>query len=293
MALDQQRVCDHPRKVQKSLQKLRKDTSADRVHKLRTGSRQLEALAHSLRLDSKKNERRLLKRLKPIRRRAGRVRDMDVLTGLASRPEFTADRACSVQVLEHLGDERALHARKLQKQVRRSRTPLEKRLKRSRRFLKKSFHRSNQVAEKWAAEAAARALQLEAELRDWPTLNRKNLHPFRLKVKELRYILQLAQGHDTEFVDLLGEVKDAIGQWHDWEELEAIAKEASDHQGCQLLKQIHLRAESEFRRALELSNRMRRQSLSPRSHRSPRRSDKKSSLGIGRPALLSASALAA
>jgi CHAD domain-containing protein len=51
-----------------------------------------------------------------------------------------------------------------------------------------------------------------------------------LKIKELRYVLEMADGpRNQEFIDRLGEIKDAIGEWHDWEELIAITVEVLDH----------------------------------------------------------------
>ena len=67
-----------------------------------------------------------------------------------------------------------------------------------------------------------------AELREWPRLNNLNIHHFRLKVKELRYVLQLFPGADPGLVDSLAKVKDDIGDWHDWQQLLAIAREVLD-----------------------------------------------------------------
>jgi hypothetical protein len=80
-----------------------------------------------------------------------------------------------------------------------------------------------------------------------------------LKVKELRYVLQMAAASDREFVAVLGEVKDAVGEWHDWEELGGIAAEVIQHRGCDLLKQIRSAAERKFQHALTLANRIRKQ----------------------------------
>jgi CHAD domain-containing protein len=80
-----------------------------------------------------------------------------------------------------------------------------------------------------ADRAAALAFEVEGELRDWPALKRINLHPFRLKVKKLRYVLQMADDSDSRFVQALAEVKDDIGEWHDWQELSAVAKKVVQH----------------------------------------------------------------
>jgi CHAD domain-containing protein len=66
------------------------------------------------------------------------------------------------------------------------------------------------------------------ELSRWPALNAENLHPFRIKIKELRYILQLVQDADLKFVDALEKVKQKIGDWHDWQELYRIAAQLLD-----------------------------------------------------------------
>src|SRR5205085_7992845 len=69
---------------------------------------------------------------------------------------------------------------------------------------------------------------LITELSHWPDLNENNLHLFRIRIKELRYMLQLSQPADTRLVDALGEVKDTIGEWHDWVELLKIAGKVLD-----------------------------------------------------------------
>ena len=56
-------------------------------------------MLHALHLDSNKNERGLLKALKPVRKKAGKVRDMDVLTGFASQLHTNRDHECLVRLL--------------------------------------------------------------------------------------------------------------------------------------------------------------------------------------------------
>jgi hypothetical protein len=57
-------------------------------------------------------------------------------------------------------------------------------------------------------------------------------------VKELRDVLQTAEMKDDEaFVEALGKSKDAIGEWHDWEELIGIA-EVGRGQDCQLMSEL-------------------------------------------------------
>ena len=294
MALAANRLQKRIKKLRKLVKRAGKDVSADQVHKLRTGTRQMEATLHFLEESCRKNERRLLKALKPVRQKAGKVRDLDVFIELAARPQPLSDTKCSIQVLEHLQSKRKKKARKLKKLARRDATKIRKRLRRSLRFLRKSLQSANgnSGTRRWSTQAAALALQLELELRDWPALNRKNLHPFRLKVKELRYLLQLAPDGNSEFVGALGKVKDAIGQWHDWEELSAIAEKTTQHAKCPLLKGIHQAAAHEFERALDMANRMRKEFLEL-SRRKGRSARSRASTPFPEPALRSALPLAA
>ena len=63
-----------------------------------------------------------------------------------------------------------------------------------------------------AANATAAASRLSAELAVPTQLNKRNLHPYRLKVKELQNILLMAEAPSRpRFVEDLGDVKDAIG----------------------------------------------------------------------------------
>jgi len=102
--------------------------------------------------------------------------------------------------------------------------------------------------------------ELRTSLGQPARLNRSNLHSYRLKVKELRYVLQLSEEkHFEKFVNQLGAVKDAIGEWHDWEELGAVAADVVD-QGLQskLAKQLKEITDERFRKALSITNSMRK-----------------------------------
>jgi hypothetical protein len=114
----------------------------------------------------------------------------------------------------------------------------------------------------WPIDAVVAALQLSNKLSRWPTLNSVNLDSYRLKVKELLYLLQFAKKGDEYLVKKLAQVRVAIGEWHDWQELARIAGKALHHQSqCNLLKQIRTRVQTTFEHAVEIANKMRKQSL--------------------------------
>src|SRR6266568_303823 len=262
----------HPAKLQKPVRKLRKmlnkiprKPAPEQVHDLRTLIRRIEAMFRAPMIESKRNQKRLLKALKPVRKKAGKVRDMDVLTGFASKLRPDGDEECLVELLEYLGAERYKQARKLHREVQWNRKAIGSRLKRSSEYIEKVLAHSQQHSEKeteWPIDAMSLALQLSNELASWPRLDAGNLHPFRLKVKELRYVLQLAKNPDADFIESLGEVKDAIGEWHDWEEFSGIAGKVLDHgPGRNLIRLIRSTAKEKFDHALSITNRMRQKYL--------------------------------
>ncbi|MGH9516081.1 MAG: CHAD domain-containing protein [Terriglobales bacterium] len=270
MAIDAEKIHKSVRKLRKVATKLSKEPSPEKVHKLRTTARKLEAIFSALSLDSQKNERRLVRKLRRIRKRAGKVRDLDVLTGDLATVHLEGETDCQVRLLEHLGGERQKQAGKLRNLIRDNRAKLKTRLRRA----SASFDQALQNTESHAASlAAAESLRLSSELELPKRLNKGNLHSYRLKIKQLRYVLQLAPGHPT-FVDDLGEAKDAIGEWHDWEELIAIANEVLDHgSNCKLTRRLKETADSKFAHAHRVAENLRRTYLrsSSQSRKGPHR----------------------
>jgi len=130
------------------------------------------------------------------------------------------------------------------------------------RIVRDSRKKADSTAE---PAAAAKTIQLSSELQKPARLTRNNLHAYRLKVKELRNVLQLSNGtRNAKFLKRLGEIKDAIGEWHDWEELIAIAKQQLRHEGpCRLLKHFKATSDSKFKRALSVTNEFRKDHFVP------------------------------
>ena len=93
---------------------------------------------------------------------------------------------------------------------------LRRRLRRSRARLQKLLlDEQTQNRPSPTLTAMATALELSSKLHTPVRLDRRNLHSYRLKVKGLRSVLQMSDSADSQpFVKKLGEVKDAIGEWH-------------------------------------------------------------------------------
>jgi CHAD domain-containing protein len=170
---------------------------------------------------------------------------MDVLLDFASSLSEQRDGECRVQLLEYLGHRRVQGARKLHRVVVRRRRAATRSLKRCASTIKRNFERERSRMQ-WSADAAAAALELSGELANWPKLHAGNLHPFRLKVKELRNVLRLS-GEQGGLIDELGEVKNKIGEWHDWTELAKIAEDVLQHaNGCEVMAEIRARTRQLF-----------------------------------------------
>jgi CHAD domain-containing protein len=289
MPLDLVRIQKSVRKLKKFVKKAPTQPTPEQVHDLRTNARKLESTLHALSLDSNDTERRLLKSIKRVRRRAGRVRDMDVLIGHVCTVKADGEQDCEIQLLEHLAIQRRKQAKKLRSTVVKQSDMLKRALRQEAAELENLLQDGKPTEA--AAEAMAHAVELTTELNDPPRLNKNNLHPYRLKVKELRYVLQMAETNDQPaFVKDLGEVKDAIGEWHDWEELIAIASDVLDHgSGCKLLRKFKENSEEKYEQALALATKLRRTYLKASARNKSSNSD--AGEPLSRPVLVATSAL--
>ena len=263
MALDRQQLVKPVKKLRKLVNNLDAEPTPDKVHDLRTNTRRFEAEFGALALDAQGVRKSILKNLRRCRKEAGKVRDLDVLTSYAATIHLKGEEECSVRLLEHLGAQRRKYAKRLYAEVRRRRSVVRRDLKSMPPLLTRLTRpnvddSSPDVGPSAAATAVTLALQLGSPRR----LNRGNLHPYRLKVKELRNILRMASGPDSRFVDDLGKVKDAIGEWHDWEELVSIGQKTLDHGNqCELVAELKRISGRKYEDALALARVLRRDYL--------------------------------
>jgi CHAD domain-containing protein len=242
------------KKLRKALKSLPADPTAEDVHELRTHTRRLEAIVDTFLLDRKKKTRHLLKAVTPVRKAAGEVRDMDVLVGkvLALAPDHSNDSL--VRLVEHLGEMRLEGARQLRHTVAAHRKDARRSLKDYSRLVGRQFPGKAQVV----SSAESVPTHLATELANWPRLNPENIHPFRIKIKQLRYMLQLSEQADKDLVNALGSVKDEVGDWHDWQELARIANQVLDPEGDRgALKRIAEIGDKKLRHALAVANSVR------------------------------------
>jgi CHAD domain-containing protein len=282
MALDPKAVHKPFRKLGKLLKNFPDPPSEEDVHDVRTQTRRLEAICDAFHLENKKVGSRLLRSLKPIRKAAGGVRDMDVLIDLTASLDPENHASCRLKLVEHLANRRTKAAKKLMKTVNDAESDLKPLIKHCRQLAESGLdavgstdpkeEKERAKARRKSVESMASSLEIEQELRDWPKLSSDNIHPFRLKVKELRYVLQLGRHDDSRLIDRLGEVKDQIGRWHDWDQLAGIAAKVLDHgASCPVNARIRETTKQELQKALEISNQMRAEYLAADSSRRPKK----------------------
>ncbi len=99
--------------LHKLLKRFPRQPLPEDVHRLRGQIRTLEAIGDALTSGRERKVRRLLKALILISKAAGKVRDMDVLVGLACSLPTSRKDECLVQLLEYLGERRFKAAAKL------------------------------------------------------------------------------------------------------------------------------------------------------------------------------------
>jgi CHAD domain-containing protein len=260
VALDQKQLESLFKKLRNRLKKFPRQPAPKQVHKLRTRSRRVEAALEALSPDGKGGQKRLLKVLDRVRKRAGKVRDMDVLTSyLTGRKVPESENDCLVVLIEHLGAERSRQAGKLRKAIKQDGVELRRHLRKyAQKIARMAAHADGGTSGREpdpVAHAITEAVQTSSDLAA-PRLGPANLHQYRLTVKRLVNVLEMAKDEDQDrrLVTDLKRVKDAIGEWHDWQVLEEIAGNVLDHNGCRLQSLLRATVRQKYQEALSTAN---------------------------------------
>ena len=222
------------------LGQLSKDRKQENVHRFRTNSRRLEALVSDLAPESR-NKRKVLKLLSQLRKKAGRVRDLDVQIAFLKELKFPDRQHHRAQLLHTLAEEHARRSRKLAKHFDREKIQqLRKRLERVEPLL--ALHDLDPL------RLAMNRLPKPGHM----PLTEKTLHAYRIAAKQARYIAELGQGSPRAelFIAELKRAQDEIGQWHDMlklsERAEALFGGVHDSALVSLLENL---SRSRFKRA--------------------------------------------
>ena len=245
------------------------DAETDAVHRVRTGSRRLQAMLESLLREAgqpaealREPTRLWLRQLKKIRQAAGAVRDLDVQRKLLEGWIGNVADGSQAGPLQHqagaldgwLKDQRKRLAHGMQKEMSR----------RQQRLLEQQdglfaaisgLHRG-----KTAAMRPADAVALDEFVRScdaMPVLDAENLHDFRKATKKARYVAEAGSEEPTSVAKALKRIQDAIGDWHDWVCLQIDAKEALGQDAPELSIALQGEVERHFAAAMKVTQTMR------------------------------------
>jgi CHAD domain-containing protein len=249
MPLDQKRTRPIFRKLSRQLSKLASKPDSEVVHKFRTVSRRVEVLVSDLAQKRSRNDKKLLKLLGRFRKKAGRVRDLDVQTAALRSLKIPQEPGRKSQLMRTLAEERGKREKKLSKALdKKAVLELRKRLKRTANTL--------EIPEKTDPMTLALQKVIDLEL-DPAAVTENTLHQFRIAGKRARYIAELAgkNAEATRLAEQLRHMQDVIGDWHDWLQLtERAEKLFGDVQRSALVAALRNVTRYKFRQAVNTLN---------------------------------------
>jgi len=257
------------------------DADPEAVHRLRTGSRRLQAILEATLREAgpaaqvlQAPAKEWLRQLKEARRAASPVRDLDVQHKLLEdwMSKRTAKHEASVGtdaeaqtgtnqpevLVAWLKSERKHLERGMQKQIRKRQprlTELQGALFTALAGVSLATPETLRSADSVALEDFVRAADA------MPVLDADNLHDFRKATKKARYVAEAgAEGQGYSSVaKALKRVQDAIGEWHDWLCLAEEAKGAVGERGLEWTAVLEHEVERSFRSAMKTTESMRGQ----------------------------------
>ncbi len=239
-------------KLETDLIKLSSKPQGETVHRFRTGTRRLQILLGELSSKLDRNEKKLLKLLGRIRKRAGKVRDLDVQLAALRSLKIPREPRRKTKLIHDLIDLRSQQEKKLRKEV----SPAA--VREIRKRLKRAAKRFNPEASRDPLTAAKNMLKrLE---REGAPVSEPVLHQYRILTKRARYAAEFASPsrEAVQFITDIKRIQDALGDWHDWLTL---TQTAVEHLGgvheSPLVAELHNVTGAKFRLAVAVLARTR------------------------------------
>jgi len=242
MALLEKRMRGLTADLSSSMAKLAEEKAAPKnVHRLRTTIRRIESLVSYANPDLDKKLERTLEKMADLRKRAGKVRDLDVQANLLHVLANSSTAKDQKILADLLSKKRERQAERLISAIRKVQQS-------------KFFARMDRIAgesEKMPEgknrplaplqEARMQLTEMAKDFSAHQALKISRLHEARLSLKRIRYLAELAESSEEQkdFIQELKLVQDAVGDWHDWQELTSTAeKRFSDRVNCAMLREV-------------------------------------------------------
>ncbi|MFZ1008033.1 MAG: CHAD domain-containing protein [Candidatus Sulfotelmatobacter sp.] len=247
MGIDSKRSQAVFEKLEQDLIKLSSKPRAKEVHRFRTDTRRLQTLLGELSPKLDRNQKKLLKLLSRLRKRAGKVRDLDVQLTALRALKVSQEPRRKTQLVNRLIELRSDQENKLRKAADGETVhEMRKRLKRASKSFSPEASRDPLTV--------ARGMLERIERTDAP-LSEAVLHQYRILSKRARYAAEFADksADATQFIAGLKRLQDAVGDWHDWL---ALTKSASENLGdvreSPLVAELHNVTGAKFRHAVSV-----------------------------------------
>ncbi|MGH9497060.1 MAG: CHAD domain-containing protein, partial [Candidatus Sulfotelmatobacter sp.] len=180
------------------------------VHGFRTTTRRLQTLVEELLPERSRNQKKLLKMLNRIRRRAGKVRDVDAQLAALRSLKTSQEPRRKTQLTHGLIELRTKHEKRLSKLLKKDVIrDIRKRLQRGAGELMLDSIRDPLAAARRMTEAGTVAGGASDE---------DIVHGYRLAVKRARYAAEFAvpSSESTALIVQLKKIQDTLGHWNDW-----------------------------------------------------------------------------
>ena len=205
------------RKLERRISGLARKATPENVHGFRTSSRRVEAVIRELSVTRSSNDKKLLKRLSRLRKKAGKVRDLDAQLAALRTLTFPQKARHKARLVYALNEARLRSQKRLQKEL--DKESLSEIRRRTRRA-GKHFELAPD------AVPAVIAKRMMNALGGSDPHNDQTLHHYRIVGKRARYVAELAQDTPgvTFLLERLKRMQDRIGDWHDWLQLTASAE---------------------------------------------------------------------
>lgn len=231
-------------KLERDLLKLSSKLKPESVHGFRTGTRRVQTLLEELVPDRTRNDKKLLDLLKQIRKRAGKVRDVDAQLSALRNLKIPQEPRRKTLLLQSLIELRAEHEKKLRKALTKEITrEVRKRLRRAANDLNPDTLRDPLMV-------AQQMMKRVTRPQNPPTND--VLHQYRITGKRARYAAEFAvkSPEVDQFITQLKRAQDALGDWHDWFLLtQTAAKRLGDVHESPLVAVLHNVSGAKFRHA--------------------------------------------
>ncbi len=243
-------VSDHKklvfRKMERDIVRLRRSQEPDVVHNFRTTSRRLQVLLEDLNPSRGRKQKKLVKTLGRIRKRAGKIRDLDIQLAALRSLKMPLEPRRKTQLTHRLIELRHKHERRLEKLL-------------TKRHVAQITKRIRQAAKAMDGAAINDPLKVSRQILSQETvpaasaINDEYLHRFRITVKRARYAAEFApkSAESQLFGAQLKHLQDVLGQWHDWFTLtQSASRKLGDITRSSLVAALHNVTRGKFREAV-------------------------------------------